>query len=218
MIFRLFFFVLLAANIGWYAWTITQQDDAATVKTLPELPGQPLLLLKEREQQLLSGQTVEGGEDGDNETCYSLGPFTNQADVRKAFNVIAPAVDRTRQRQALQTQDRGFWVYLPAVESREAALMQARELSAMGVRDYYVVTTGDNENTVSLGVFRDEANARRRQSGLERLGFDAKVDRRTEETLFYWLDYAKAAGVEPPWERVVASTPNVDHRPINCFR
>ena len=220
---RLIFLLLLLANIGYYGWRVTQARDAAAtggavaVQPLPQdVPR--LKLLREREQELLAAQhTGEAAAAAGVTNCFSLGPFSNQADLRRAFNMMASSVDRSRQRQTVEVQDRGFWVYLPAMETREEALRVARDLSVAGLRDYYVVTAGEQENTISLGLFRQEENARRRQAALQQLGFDAQVARRSEESLVYWLDYARMPDTEPPWERVVASSPGVERRPIQCF-
>lgn len=219
MLVRSLFFLLLAANIGYYAWQVINSTPV-TVRETPVLQEVPqLMLLREREELLLASTEVSLGDGslGDT-TCFSLGPFSTQADLRRAFNGIAPYIEKSRQRQSVQSQDRGFWVYLPAVPSREDALAVARDLSIAGLRDYYVVTAGNEENTVSLGLFRELANAERRQATLKAIGYDAQLTRRTEESLAYWLDYSRAEDAQPPWERVIASNANVTHRPIPCFR
>lgn len=221
MLSRLVFFLLLLANVGYFGWESYQAQSTrpAGPTTQPIASDAPTLtLLSEREEQLLASSagtdiSLAPGESA----CFSLGPFVTQADLRRAFNVIAPFVERSRQRQTVETRDRGYWVYLPAMPTREEALAVARELAVIGLRDYYVVTSGDEENTLSLGLFREEHNARRRQSALRSLGFEAEMARRSEESINYWLDYAEAADQSPPWERVVASNNGVNRQPVHCF-
>ncbi len=216
IVLRVLVFALLAANLGYCAWSLSQPSKPV-IELPPPPPGvKPLVLIREREEQLLrEGGDLGSGMDSD---CYALGPFQTQADVRRVANAMATTIAQSRQRQEMQTLDRGFWVYLPAVATREDALNLARELSAAGLKDYYVVTAGDRENTVSLGLFKEETNAVRRQAALQALGFDAQITRRREEALVYYFDYRRAEGVVPPWERVVASNSAVTHRPIPCFR
>src|SRR5690606_24087814 len=83
------------------------------------------------------------------DACRSIGPFATQSDMRSAMKAIGPLARRVQYRNARSTQSRGYWVYLPAVNSREEALGVARTLSSKGVRDYYVVTAGEQQNTVS---------------------------------------------------------------------
>ena len=51
-------------------------------------------------------------------------------------------------------------------------LATARSLAAQGVRDYYVVTAGPGENTVSLGLFREQRNAEARLAEVRALGIE----------------------------------------------
>ncbi len=212
---KLIFFVLLAANISYYAVRGMDRDQ----RQLPvstTAPGVPkLVLIREREDDLLSisGDLGIGSQSG----CFALGPFRTQSDLRQAFNQLAPVIKRSRQRQEVRNIDRGFWVYLPAMDSRTEALAAARELSGIGLQDYYVVTAGVNENTISMGLYREEENARKRQNAMIRLGYDARVSKRLEETLVYWLDYREEQSDPGRWRQIVASRQGIDRRPIACF-
>jgi len=85
------------------------------------------------------------------------------------------------------------------------------------VRDYYVVTAGEQQNTVSLGLFRDQGNAERRRAEIAALGLKPQIDTRTEELPQYWLDFA-LAGAEPDNLSTLAGAPR-DARveTIPCF-
>ena len=132
-----------------------------------------------------------------NDQCRRFGPFPTQADARAAMTALTPLTKRIRVREEHATQTRGYWVYLPAMPTREQALATARALAAKSVHDYYVVTAGDQQNTISLGLFRDQGNAERRRAEIAALGFSPKVNTRTEDLPVYWLDFA-LAGAEPP--------------------
>src|SRR5436190_1365258 len=80
------------------------------------------------------------------------------------------------------------WLYF-APPPRAQAL--ARQLSERGVRDYYVVTAGDQPNTISLGLFHDQANADKRRDEVAKLGFAPQVVARTEQLPVYWIDFAE---------------------------
>ncbi|MEM9532624.1 MAG: SPOR domain-containing protein [Pseudomonadota bacterium] len=210
------FFVLLLANLAYYAFA-ARAPRPASVAPAPPIPSgvAELKLIREREAEML----VVDGNLGGNITseCFALGPFQTQSDLRRAAQAMSPFVAASRQRQEQRSVDRGFWVYLPAVATREEAISQARSLSEAGLNDYYVVTGGDRENTVSLGLFRDQSNAMRRQRAVQSLGFEAQITRRQEEAVVYWLDYRRG-GDEAPWQAVVASLNDVGHKPVPCFR
>jgi len=136
--------------------------------------------------------------------------------MREALNALTSAVTRIQYREAHATETRGYWVYLPALASREQALAAARQLSSKGVRDYYVVTAGDQQNTISLGLFRDKGNAEKRRNEVAALGFAPELVTRTEELPVYWLDFATDPQHPFNWRtRVVQS--DLHEEPVTCF-
>ncbi len=218
---RGFFFILILLNMG--LGTAQFLVRGPQLEKLPDIDPtiNRLVLLSEQEKaQGISGANAvvnAEGLDTDQLVCFSLGPFPSKADVRKVVGALAKDVERVRQREEKATQNRGYWVYLSAVETRERALEIARELSALAVRDYYVVTAGDRENTVSLGLFRQRDNAIRRRANIQALGFDAQLTIRQEKLPVYYLDYARALGSQPEWENAIAGIEDAARESITCF-
>ena len=69
----------------------------------------------------------------------------------------------------------GTWrVYLPPLATPKDAEARLREIRERGVRDVAVIRTGALENGISFGVYREEANVRRRVTALERLGYPVR--------------------------------------------
>ena len=83
-----------------------------------------------------------------------------------------------------------------------------------GLRDYYVVTAGDQQNTVSLGLFRDLENAQRRQADVAELGYVATIEARTEPVPQWWVDIAAPEGFD--WTRVLPGS-TAQARSVPCF-
>lgn len=149
-------------------------------------------------------------------TCVALGPFATQADLRSARQALQGQSARQRTRQEQATQSRGWWVYLPASRSREDALALAKRLSAKGIDDYFVVGAGGQPNTISLGLFKDPANARKRREQVLQAGFPAQLTERTETVPEYWLDLALADGTRLDWRSRVHLA-GVGLRATGCF-
>lgn len=215
---RFLFLFLLALNIGGACWIAFAPAPAGRAPELLPEPGVArLILLSERDggdgAAPASTATVAGRGD---DVCRTLGPFATQADMRAAMQVLTPQVRRIQYRNARATQSRGYWVYLPAVKSREEALGLARSLSSKGVRDYYVVTAGEQQNTVSLGLFREQANAERRRAEITALGFAPEVIQRTEELPVYFVDYAMAGDATLD-ARARAAVAGVAEQAVECF-
>ncbi|MBN8728312.1 MAG: SPOR domain-containing protein [Xanthomonadales bacterium] len=219
MFLRALFLLLLALNIGSAAWLLFGRAGRAPAAP-PSDPGvASLMLLSERDGSANDAELAAAPEtaaDLASDRCRTLGPFPTQADMHAAMAALTPATKRIRQRESRTTQARGYWVYLPAMPNREQALATARNLSGKGVRDYYVVTAGEQQNTISLGLFRDPANAERRSAEITALGFTPRTQVRTEEVPAYWLDYALAEDAAAPWRELLPRSADLGEQEIPC--
>jgi len=222
MFVRVLFILLLAANLGAASWLVFAPSTQANQAPVND-PGVPkLVLLSERdrgdEATAELAAPPESRADLRNDECHSIGTFPTQADVLAAINMLTPLTRRIQFREAHATQARGYWVYLPALQTREQALAAARQLSSKGVRDYYVVTAGDQQNTISLGLFRDQANAERRRAEIAGLGFTPQSIARTEELPVYWLDYATDRTHPLDWRgKLGTGAAALREQAIECF-
>jgi cell division septation protein DedD len=218
MFVRALFLLLLAANLGAASWLVFAPRTHATQSPAND-PGVPkLMLLSERDHGDDASAELAAAPDTRADQRNDVGTFPTQADVRAAINALTPLTRRIQYREAHATQARGYWVYLPALQTREQALTAARALSSKGVRDYYVVTAGDQQNTISLGLFRDQSNAERRRAEIAALGFAPQSIARTEELPVYWLDYATDRTRPVDWRgRLGAGAAALREQPIECF-
>ena len=220
MLARALLLSLLLMNLGVAAWWYWRP-----ATPLPSTPPTdegiaPLRLLSEIDAERSSGDAPElagpaeprGGDP--NQRCLRIGPFLTQADLRRAMNALTPAVDRIQFSETRVLTNRGFWVFLPAEGTREAALATARQLSGKGLRDYYVVTAGDRENTISLGLYRDQINATARQREVQALGFEPQLQERQDETPNYWIELAAAPDLD--WREQLGGYAGVDSAPMDC--
>ena len=146
--------------------------------------------------------------------CFRLGPFDTPAGQRRASERLQDQVARVRERETSRESAQDFRVYLATAENREAALALARQLNDKGVRDYFVVTGGEWENSISLGVFRNEQNARRRLNAVVALGFEARLEARRDVVPEWWLDIAVAGGQD--WRAAFAGSQPPPATALDC--
>ncbi|WP_266158964.1 SPOR domain-containing protein [Dyella silvatica] len=238
MFLRLLFVLLIALNMAVGAWLWLGQDDAhGRSATDADIP--PLKLLSERPAAStatsssvspsasiapapapaqtaapVAAQTLPPARPN-SYTCTALGPFATQVDLRTARSALSTQAVRMRSRQEQTTQSRGWWVHLPPSGSRDRALEQARKLSASKIGDYFVVSSGDQSNTISLGLFKDPANARKRRDEVVAGGFPAQMSERTETVPEYWLDLAIADNAHFDWHSRIHS--GVGSHSTGCF-
>jgi hypothetical protein len=220
MFLRVLFLLLLAMNVGVASWLYFAPEATEREIAVTDVGISRLELLAERERlgDAASAELAEApGVSDTPDQCRSIGPFATQADMRAAMNKLTPRVRRIQYREARTTQPRGFWVFVPAMASREQALGVARQLSAKGVRDYYVVTAGDQQNTISLGLFREQANAERRRAEIAALGFSPQLLQRTEDLPVYWVDFAEDPQRPVAWRAQMPDLIDLKEQPVQCF-
>lgn len=217
MILRGLVVLLVCLNLGVGAWWLAQPAPAAAPPPPIGAGVGSLVLLGEAEAPPTADEMDVGAapvpmpaEPG----CLTLGPFATPAELRAAMAALTPSVARIQFREVAATQLRGYRVYLPASGSREAALAAARQLAARGVRDYYVVTAGDQVNTVSLGLFRDLANAEKRRADLAAQGFAPVLEPRTDAGAQWWIDLAAEPGFD--WQSQLPAAKDIQARPVAC--
>jgi hypothetical protein len=238
MLLRLLFVFLIALNIAVGAWLMLGQNDTHGRSATD--PGVPVLhLLSEQPaSQGTAASPVVGGTAAmpvvsssstpasttaleststtPNYACMALGPFATPDDLRNARNALGSQVQRMRARQEQTMQSRGWWVYLAPSASHTAALAQARALGARNVNDYFVISSGDDQNTVSLGLFKDPTNARKRRDEVVSAGFPAQMSERTERVPEYWLDLVPNHRAQFDWRSHIHD-PAVGSHSAACF-
>ena len=222
MLSRALIALLLTMNLGVALWLWLRpvpEPAAPQARADEETPS--LVLLSEEEYEPDAVEAIAEPDSPPEPTpgldrlaCIEIGPFLTQADLRRAMNAFTPSAERLQFRETRALASRGYWVYLPAQGTRDAALAAARELSGKGLRDYYVVTAGERENTISLGLFRELTNAQQRHAQLRAMGFDAQLQPRSDEIPHYWIDLAVEAGFD--WRSRIAGYAGVTGTQVAC--
>ncbi|HEV2679793.1 MAG TPA: SPOR domain-containing protein [Rhodanobacter sp.] len=224
MFLRLLFVLLSALNIAVGAWLLLGQpyarggnstDPGVTeLRLLSELP-MPAPMATAATTVAAAPVPVTPPRNL-SYSCMALGPFATPQDLRNARQVLAAQATRMRSRQEQASQTSGWWVYLPAAGSRAQALEQARQLGAKHIGDYFVVSSGDQTNTVSLGLFKDPANARKRRDEVVAAGFPARMSERSESVPEYWLDLVIADSNRFDWRSRISAS-GVGSHSTGCF-
>ena len=112
----------------------------------------------------------------------------------------------------------GTWrVYLPPLATPKDAEARLREIRERGVRDVAVIRSGALENGISFGVYREEANMRKRVTALARLGYPVRSQaegmERVEGYAIKTRVEAAAAAFEAVW---TARFPERPLRVVDC--
>jgi len=173
---RTVFFLLLLANVGFFAWTYVAErrvlDDAQladrqvneeAIRVLS--PAQVAALVADRAKSVSRAPpkaTVVA--------CMELGSFS-PADVARVQTALEPLALGSRLSQRREEEIATYWVYMPRQRSRQAANQKAAELRKLGIEDFFVVQEDPKfRYAISLGIFKTEEAARARLDSLRGKG------------------------------------------------
>lgn len=229
MLIRAVVVLLVMLNLGVAAWWIFRPDPTVVVAT-PTSPQPPRLQLAS--ERVASTPAPAGTaamvrpatpstatspsapmSDVAGSQCFTLGPFVDDAAVSAARASLQPRVTRLQVRQA-PTARHGWRVWLPSLADHDAAVAMAARIDAAGFKDYYVVPTGSEANSIALGRFGNEDAAKRQQSMLAAAGFPAQAA--PLGTVAQWIDVMGSAGLDTASLR--STTGATQARPLDCAK
>ena len=157
---RSLFFLLVLANLLFYAWHAGYIGPGDTQKGEAERLTMQITPEKIR---LLSADEVKKIADAGrarNNVCFDWGTFPAQ-EAEKAGEALATLNLGSRLQTRTVEETAGWWVFLPPQGSKPNADKKVDELKALGVSDFFIVQEdGANKFAVSLGVFRTEDAAK----------------------------------------------------------
>jgi hypothetical protein len=214
---RVIVLALLLANIlffGWQYWLGKNEPAAAPdpYEGVPELKLAPAQIPIETSgaepdagaDDALAAEPsgdVAGGVEGaaapgpssGGDLCVRLGRFEDQAAAEAAIIALSkadgfvradPAI-RMREVQGIQVS---YWVYLPPFLDRKTANAALTALTQRGIKDAYIVAEGEDRNAISLGLYSEQARARRRADQVGNEGMTARISKLERPRVEYVID------------------------------
>ena len=194
---RLLFLLLLAANLGFFAWTwfLAPPDPAVDRQPLArQLDPHKLRVVTERELARAPSppppkpEPVAPALEPVTIACLEWGSFS-PAEGTRAAQRLEPLALGARLAQYRGEETASWWVHMPPQGSRAAALRKAGELKKLGVEDYFILQdAGPMRWALSLGVFSTEDAAKAHLQALREKGVrTAAIDRRETRVPKVWF-------------------------------
>jgi hypothetical protein len=193
---RLAFLLLLAANVGFFAWMrylspadpavdrqpLARQLEPQALRIVPEgevarLPAAPAAKPKPEAQKPAPEPAPKPAAEPAPATlaCLEWGSFS-PADAARAAERLDPLELGARLAQYRGEETASWWVHMPPQGSRANALKKAGELKQLGVADYFIVQeAGRLRWAISLGVFTTESAAQSHLAALRDKGVRSAV-------------------------------------------
>lgn len=206
MLVRAAIVMLVMLNLGaagWWAFRPAARAPASASADVPtlHLVGEPATTAAAPEppapspaQETVAGPLPAGAPAA--AACLRFGPFADAGARDAARAALSTAGVPAAPHDAAPRNVRAWKVFLPAQPSHEAAVALAEKLKAAGVSDLFVMTQGDDANSIALGRFSGEAGARRRQAELQGKGVQARVEPVGGTPGQRWLDARLPQGAD----------------------
>lgn len=189
---RLAFLLLLAANIGVFAWMRYLSPPDPTIDARPmtrEIEPQKLRIVNESELARTPAPAAklkpspeaprpapaEAPRAAATVACLEWGSFS-PADSSRAAKELEQLNLGARLAQYRGEETAGWWVHMPPQGNRASALKKAAELKKLGVQDFFVVQdAGPTQWALSLGVFTTAEAAKAHLAALQEKGVRSAV-------------------------------------------
>jgi hypothetical protein len=191
-------YLLLLANLAFGLWSYRSQELAgARAPDNSNDDNLRLVLVKEFLAQQNKMPTAATGNAETSGSCYTLGPFKAVDDANGVRAQLKAAGLTAKRRMSTDTARKGFWVLLPPAASHAQARQDIEQLKQNGIKDYFLVATGEKANAISLGVFSQSDTAQRRFEQIVKLGFKPVIQNVDLPLREYWLDWPVEQSLEP---------------------
>jgi hypothetical protein len=191
---RNFLLVLLLLNILaflYQRWILTPEIRVDAFHIEQDYPGLTLIRKKSALAVPASAAAEQASQDAtgaavDESRCVRIGPFSREADAATAQAALeknVASVSRTTEAGQVWV---GHWVQVADQGSRASAEQARNVLVTAGMSDAYVLP-GDDDNRISLGVFRLRSSARQVMEQATGLGYETTVQDRYQPGVNFWL-------------------------------
>ncbi|MEZ5531082.1 MAG: SPOR domain-containing protein [Steroidobacteraceae bacterium] len=178
---RTLFFILLAANLAVFGWTLVTPE----VAPLPDSPRPdvPRLELAGEARTVVKAAAPSGAEIA----CRSIGPFASEDESARAAAAFRDGGYGVHERTEESRSAEGYWVSLPPQRNVAAETRLLARLARAGITDASVLADTDARR-VSVGIFSERGRADRRAAELRRLGLVPDVTERLRIGTSWWID------------------------------
>lgn len=186
------FLWLACLNFAFFLWHELLADKEPIERQIAETSAsrdsklKTVALLREARRQ------PGGAEKASGESALLLGGFVSeeqQSALAQRLMTMGIAAEKVVEANELDVE---FWVVLPPVASKAASLRLLKELQARRL-DGFLITSGEQENGISLGIYQTEEAARGMQERMRTAGYGAAIQEKVKARNKYWLAISSAS-------------------------
>lgn len=184
---RWVFISLVLMNLAYLGYELSKTSEPVDAQQTVAVAStgvdtNSLVLLHELDQP--ASKKAEG--QARDALCWAVGSFVAELSAKHVYARML-ALDINAQVQGREKiVKKEFWVYLPPLPNKKQALRKLKELQRRNV-DSYVITEGELENGISLGLFGKQSSVDRLVEELKKKQIEAQVKSRNRTATEYWV-------------------------------
>lgn len=173
-----FCLIVLFANVGVWMWAQWRPEPQLMGLPLTE-PGIPSLILHQEYLQLQ--QSKQRSAPG---VCWQIGPFADQAVLRRAWQSLEYITLDMQRRKSLTVTGAGYRLTVPASAGRKEADLLRESLLSAGWKSAVVRT----DFSIDAGLYGDLDSAQSQQRVAQQLGIEMQLRAEQQSREAWWID------------------------------
>jgi sporulation related protein len=177
---RLLFWVLILANVMFYAYAFLARQQSGGTNQIPLLQINPekIRVIKAARDSASTKSAVPAPG-----ACLEWGLFAGPEVARADAAIAKLELPQPLVQRAVAAAG-GYWVYIPPLKAKAEVDRKIAELKASGITDFFVVQDQSQwRNAISLGIFKSDEAARSFLASLQEKGVRSATAERRENFL-----------------------------------
>jgi hypothetical protein len=166
----------------------TEPEPANTETPSTEPPQAPVVETVEEAAEP-SEPDVESTPPAPVLVCGEIGPYRTRAQARRVVQLLG-ADNGVRIDRRPTPVTTAYWVYYPPLPDKASARQVVKRLQAAGVKDLWLMPSGEFKNAISLGLYSRKKAAYDYAGRLREKGFEVEVRPRQKKKERYWIAFS----------------------------
>jgi len=121
--------------------------------------------------------------------CVRLRSLESQAAAASVITALQQGGATVRGQGEEAGEIKRYWVMLPPGASAAAATPVLERLQRAGIKDFYLIRSGENMNAISLGVFSSKDAAQNRLQQIRELKLAPRIEEITLPAKRWWVEF-----------------------------
>jgi hypothetical protein len=228
---RLIFIVLLAANIIFFVYQMTNgpapavpipsveyKQNYGTLETIAEKNLKDKVSGKDKKKNASAAaqsQTSEGSGK-----CQLIGPFNELLHAEYLVERLSALEVASAIKNIEMVDGKNYWVYLKPEMSEKEALRRLNEIQQSKAIDSYIIPSGELANGISFGQFTTEEEAKAKATQVRAQGYAAEIKEVNKAHTEIWVEVQESAGQkisEERWPELLRDEKTLERRQNYCL-